>query len=531
MSESTANAGQDVVWRTIAVTVYEDRADVVRVADIVLPDSACAVRLSGLSPLIDEARVVARIERPDGTRHEGARVDDVVVVRRVIGADHDALQRRRQAQQEARDRLVAQKRTADDELQVCAAAAEDAWEALRIAQDAVARKLGRGGDAGSLETSLATLLQTVRDADERLVAARAQVARIALAEKALAAPVRAPGRTRRVSDVVVQLGTAGVGGDRAARLVVSTVVPCAAWRPSHEARLVRQRDRRDAGDVTFVTHGSVWNRTGEDWRDARIVLSTARPSQGAYLPPLSEDRLQLRTKSAEERRVVVVEHRNEAVPASVTRGGAPGVDDGGEVRVFAVASATIPDDGRPHLLPLSTFTAPCALARVCVPERSSLVFLRASLKNGGRAPILAGPVTLLVDGGWVGTGDVLYTGQGEELDLSFGSDDRFVVRFEKTAVTEQRLVGRDVRHFIQRATLTSTANTNEDVVVLLRTPVSELAQVTVVPSAQHSTECDERPDAHGMVRARVTVVPGAERVVAWAFAFDTAGEVQLPAPW
>jgi hypothetical protein len=34
-----------------------------------------------------------------------------------------------------------------------------------------------------------------------------------------------------------------------------------------------------------------------------------------------------------------------------------------------------------------------------------------------------------------------------------------------------------------------------------------------------------------MVRARVTVVPGAERVVAWAFAFDTAGEVQLPAPW
>ncbi|MBM4279498.1 MAG: DUF4139 domain-containing protein [Deltaproteobacteria bacterium] len=531
MSQTVPHAAVDIAWRTVAVTVYEDRADVVRVADITLPAGTGAVRLSGLSPLVDEARLVARVERPDGARHDGARVDDVVIVRRVIGADDDELQRRRRQRQEARDRLVADKRAVDDELVACAAAAEDAWTSLRFHLDAVARQLGCGGSARDLDASFAPLAQAARDADAALAAARAQVARLAIADKALAAPIRLPGRTRRVGDVIVHLGAAAAEGDRAARLVVATVVPCAAWRPSHEARLARHHERRDAGDVTFVTHAAVWNRTGEDWRDARVVLSTARPSQGASLPPLHEDRLQLRSKTAEERRVVVVEHRTEAVPASATRGGAPGVDDGGEARVFAVDNASVPDDGRPHLLPLAAFQTPCALARVCVPERSPLVYLRASLKNASRAPILAGPVTLVVDGSWVGIGDVLYTGQGDDLDLSFGSDDRFVARLEKTTHTEQRLMGRDVQHYIQRATLTSTASAAEEVVVVLRTPVSELAQVTVVPSAQHITERDAAPDPHGLVRARVKVEPGRDRVVAHGFSFDASGDVQLPPPW
>jgi uncharacterized protein (TIGR02231 family) len=522
----------DVVWRTASVTVYEDRADVVRVADVTLPAGAGAFRFPGLSPLVDEARLVARFEGEGGGRCDDARVDDVVVVRRVEGEDDDEVQRRRRRHEEARARLEADKRLAVDERAACKAATADALAALEQHVDIVARRVGRGGGVDEVDATLARLQDAARAAHAALVAADAQVARLGTTTPTLNEPKRQTARARRVSDVVVHVGSASaVSAGKRVRLIVSTIVPCAAWRPSHEARLVRGRDRRDVGDVTFVTHGAVWNRTGEDWRDARVVLSTARPSQGALLPALAEDRLRVRPKSAEERRTIVVEHRTEAVPPSAVRGGAPGVDDGGEARVFAVERATIPDDGRPHLLPLTTFEAPCALANVCIPERSPLVFLRASLKNAGRAPILAGPVTLVVDGGWVGTGDVLFTGAGDDLELSFGSDDRFAVRFERTTQTDQRLVGRDVQHFIQRATLTSTATTTEEVLVVLRAPVSELAQVTVVPSASLNTERDASPDAHGLVRARAKVEPGRDRVVAYAFTFDTSGDVALPPPW
>jgi hypothetical protein len=73
--------------------------------------------------------------------------------------------------------------------------------------------------------------------------------------------------------------------------------------------------------------------------------------------------------------------------------------------------------------------------------------------------------------------------------------------------------------------------TKEDVQVIVRQPVSELARVVVVSSPQHGTEPGARPDAHGLVRVRATVQPGRDRVVAIAFTFETSGDVHIPPPW
>jgi uncharacterized protein (TIGR02231 family) len=283
--------------------------------------------------------------------------------------------------------------------------------------------------------------------------------------------------------------------------------------------------------MRVTTHGAVWNRTGEAWRGARLVLSTARPSLGAELPGLSEDRLRLRQKTAEEKKTIVIEHRIERVPPSASQGGAPGVDDGGEARIFAVDGADIPDDGRPHSVELASFEVPCALLRVAIPERAPQVFLRASFKNGGRHPLLAGPVTLIDNGAWAGTGDVLFTGAGDDLDLSMGSDDRFTVRLTKKVIIEKRTLSKDLSHYVQEATLTSTATTPEPVLVILRLPVSEVAQVKVLQSPQHGTDGELKIDAHGLARVNAVLAPGKDKKVAVAFTFDTSGDVQIPAPW
>ena len=59
-----------------------------------------------------------------------------------------------------------------------------------------------------------------------------------------------------------------------ASLTVEYMVPCAAWRPTHRARL-------GEGHVLFETDAAVWQATGEAWNDVTLQLSTARSSCSA----------------------------------------------------------------------------------------------------------------------------------------------------------------------------------------------------------------------------------------------------------
>jgi hypothetical protein len=157
--------------------------------------------------------------------------------------------------------------------------------------------------------------------------------------------------------------------------------------------------------------------------------------------------------------------------------------------------------------------------------------LRASFKNAGGAPILAGPVALSEHGAFVGTGDVLYCGPGDELDLAFGSDDGLSVTYTRSRAVDKKMIGKDITSFVQEATVTSTKATPATIELLLRLPVSELAQLKVVHSAAHSTIPEPKIDEHGLARVPITVNGGADAKVAVAFFFDTSGDVRLPDPW
>jgi uncharacterized protein (TIGR02231 family) len=386
---------------------------------------------------------------------------------------------------------------------------------------------GAGGEPATWQTGWLAFQRELAAADQ----ARAETrdawfdARRVLAlaqEDARAAPLP----QRMVADV--ELRVAAPEGKY--RLEVRTLVPCAAWRPSHEAMLLQQADGTSA--VRFTTFATVWQQTGEDWTDIELTLSTARPSSGAELPSLRADRLRLRSKTPEEKKTIWVEHRDEVMPRSAQQGSAPGVDDGGEPRVFRAARLSVRSDGRPHRAQVSQFEAPCRPERIAVPELAAQVFLRASLKNAGQHPILAGPVMLsLQEGGFVGTGDVTFCGVGDDLDLSFGSDDRFLVRMRKRRVEDKKLVGKDLVHFVREATLSQSTGTPTPVTVLMRLPVSELKQLRVIQSPQHGTEGELPVDAHGWVHMPVELRPNTERNVALAFTFEQSGDVRMPDPW
>ena len=288
----------------------------------------------------------------------------------------------------------------------------------------------------------------------------------------------------------------------------------------------------DALAVEWNVQAAIWQHTGEDWNDVELFLSTERPSKGALLPQLREDRLRVRLKSSEERRTIQVEHRTEVATPQVSTGVVPGVYDGGEARHFKVPQpVSLKSDGTPRQIRVKSFTAAVHVDRVAFPDQSARVFRRAKLENPLEIPLLAGPVSLREVGAFIGVGDLRYVGPLEKFALSFGTDDGLVVRTRRFQSVESRRIAKDRTHYVTEVTLLSARARPTNVDVMLRWPVSELEQVKVEASPEVTTGGTPIPDADGLVHVPLTVPASGRKMVQLGFSFDVTGNVNIPPPW
>ncbi|PVC76331.1 DUF4139 domain-containing protein [Streptomyces sp. CS081A] len=311
-----------------------------------------------------------------------------------------------------------------------------------------------------------------------------------------------------------------------ARLRIGHLTPCALWRPAYRAVL-------DGGSLTLETEAVVWQRTGEDWSDVRLTLSTARSALATEPPGLVEDRLTLRDRSAAERRTVDVEVREELIgdlgPAPVL--GLPGVDDGGEARVLhAPAPVSVPADGRAHRVPLSVFTTGAGDEYACSPELSPLVTQVVQFDNRSGHALLAGPVDLVRGSGFTGRGTLDFTAPGAPAELAYGSrDDVRVVRYaeeshDTAGLTQRTVVTHTVRLHLSR--FSAPGEDGERVVALReRIPVSEVSAVEVRLRKESCSPAPASVDAEGIVRWDVSLPPGGRRTVTLVYEVSAAAKV------
>lgn len=309
-----------------------------------------------------------------------------------------------------------------------------------------------------------------------------------------------------------------------ADITLAYTVPNALWRPAHRAQL--------AGDKLLWTgQGAVWQRTGEDWKDVDLILSTARSSLGTEPPLLSDDRL------AAQRRVdeVVVEAREVHVQTASVQGGAvpstvelPGVEDGGEIRMLrAESKVTVPSDGRPVFVPLFTFSAAAEVTFVLFPEREERVLYRVVAKNEGRAPVLAGPVELVKDSGVVGQTEVLFVAPDERFELGFGPDDNVRVRRESREVSAKADPVDKWRRKVTQVWiyLSNLSDEPRAVQITERVPVSEIAHVKV-EIIQDRTSIKVTPDENGFCKMDVVLKPHEQRRIDLGWQLATAPDVK-----
>ncbi|MFF3501868.1 mucoidy inhibitor MuiA family protein [Streptomyces sp. NPDC003247] len=516
-----STAPKPIALPVTAVTCLEDRAHVERA---VVLDLAAGVQRLRLGPV--SALAVDRTVHAELTADHPATVLDVRIVRAwtprgpqpptevdsALRHRVAALEEERTALEQRRDRLRAR------------------LDALgRLAADLL-REIGEGAGSGESDGARwARELDRVdaeRDAHgERLRAVEARSAAVAVelaeVQRAIALSEQEPAELVGHVELTVETAAAGPVGLRLTHLT-----PCALWRPAYRAVL-------DGDSLTLETDAMLWQRTGEDWSDVRLTLSTARSSLATDPPRLDQDRLTLEDRSPEERRTVDVELREEEIadlgPAPVL--GLPGVDDGGEVRVLhSPAPVSVPADGRAHRVPLSSFTTAARSEYACSPELSPLVTRTARFDNRSGHALLAGPVDLVRGSGFSGRGTLAFTAPGAPVELAFGScDDHRVVRHteetrDTTGLTQRTVLTRTVRLDLSRF---SGPDEHDDRVITLREriPVSEVAAVQVRLRKEACSPAPDTVDADGIARWDLPLPPGGHRTVTLVYELTATSKV------
>ncbi|WP_437654289.1 DUF4139 domain-containing protein [Sorangium sp. So ce1182] len=532
-----------------AVTLFEDRAEVVRAARVEVEAGAQWVAIGGVSVFVDERTVQARVAPAAGAgdaavvRVTAARVRwrahrEAALGREAIDAlerEQREASRRAGAAELARDRASRREAHLD---QLLAKWAQAMSEVPKDASDPARLASWRGG-IEALRAALADALAASAEARAARAHAEDDARRAAtrLREGSLEQP-----RYEAVIEVEIH-----APAPQPVEIELTYRVACAIWRPEHLARLSADAAARtgarlsaDAagGSVELTTWATAWQATGEAWENVAARFSTARPARAAEAPLLADDVLRLRRKTDLERRRVVVEARDQAIAAAGLGHGAravdemPGVDDGGEPLIFEAAEpVTLPSDGRPLRVEIARRSLPAELALVLYPEAHPAAHLRATVTlDGGGAgrprPLLAGPVRVARGGSLVGRARLDFVGAGEPFELGFGVDDAVRVRRtvdeeqETAAITGSRKIRRRVK-----LSLSNLSSLAKRVLVTERIPVSEVAEVEVALGDAPGWTLDEKD---GFLRGRVELPPRGVKTMAFTYELRAGASVVLP---
>jgi uncharacterized protein (TIGR02231 family) len=177
-------------------------------------------------------------------------------------------------------------------------------------------------------------------------------------------------------------------------------------------------------------------------------------------------------------------------------------------------------------VPLSSFEAPAATERLAVPELMPLVSLVARFPNRASHVLMAGPVDLVRESGFVGRGRLAFAGVGETVALSFGTDDDLrVVRNvasteEEARITGRRTTTRRVFLFVSNAGAERARLSIDE-----RLPVSEVKEVSVEVLPKQCSPQAPNVSAEGIARFEVDLAPRAQQTLKFAWEISAAAKV------
>jgi len=321
----------------------------------------------------------------------------------------------------------------------------------------------------------------------------------------------------------------------------------ANWVPLYDARL-QTGSKTAPATMDLARRAAITQRSGENWYDVTLQLSTARPSEGASAPMLETQIVDfepvIKPASAPQpmakalRRPENIQQdmdgaSGSAEMAEMAAAAMPVASAAPEPQVVAETEAaltTAPFDatfavpgkvsvtgnGEAKRVILMTDSLEPVLSSRTVPKVETNAYLYAKLKMPKGTPLLPGRVYLFRDGTFAGTSNLPLLQPGEDHDLGFGVDDQLKVKYvvleEKRG--ESGLISTshtDSRNF--RVTLKNLHERPIQVSVLDRIPVSQNQDIKVEYTGRTTPTKSDFEDKRGVLSFEAKLEPDEEKVL------------------
>lgn len=319
------------------------------------------------------------------------------------------------------------------------------------------------------------------------------------------------------------------------------VVSKAGWNPLYDVRLLEEGEQQML-EVGYLAQ--VIQRTGEDWDDVALTLSTARPALAETLPELDPWYISPVSKPVGRRRAKmapglaapaapapVMDKMMAMATGAVMEAGEADeevaevalatVDTSGAAVTYQVSGAvTVPADGAPHKVAVARIDLEPELDYVTAPKLVEAVYRRAQVTNDSPYTLLPGSVNLFAGDEFIGATEFELVAPQGEIELYLGPDDRVKVERElKRREVDKKLIGDRRRlHYAYEITLENLLPTEAKVTLHDQIPVSrhEDAKVKLTSS---EPEPDEQSKLN-LLDWEFELDPGEKRVVGFGFTVE-----------
>lgn len=540
MFEVIAVAALAVSSQVTEVTVYNDRAQVVRTAEVALEQGINTRVFENLPESVDSR----------GIQVEGSGVATVLGVRfksenfaevpkeawkalydkqNSLRGDEKAVLQKIERFKESRDFLkqISAKITHTAEKESGTAQLDpQSWSKMLGLYTEKSAEYDAGLRAAELE------LQGVRDALQQVQADL----------KDAGADTR---KQRRVVEVDLEAPAAGK-----AVLKLSYMVRGPQWTPSYDIRVDSAKRSMEVNYFALVQQS-----TGEDWKDAVLKLSTANPGLGGEHPEMDPWRIRIAPRnvktwdavSSRSEKLGVSFYAEEAssmanrmdspLAASLLEAEAPPVQtrptavaNHGVSVVFEVAGkSTVDSDNVEHRVAVATVGMPANFRYSAVPKLDTHAYLKAKAANAGVHPFLAGKANVFLDGVYVATSLMKLVAPAEEFWVFLGADESVKVEHKlvKKYQSREGLTGRTVRHaFEYLMTVKNTHAVPEEMIVWDQLPMSESEGLEVkLLNPKYSKDTDElKVDDERRISWFKVLAPGEEWAIPLNFQIDAPAD-------
>ncbi len=417
--------------RIDAVTVYANSATVTRAAEVNVKVGRQTVAFNGLPGALSDDSVRAFASGAPKVKIMGVEVKTVYL--------EQPLQKELAQLREEYETLADRMSQIDHEMSAYAAEMDFARNMARAAAakaplEAVRRKV----DPKELAQMAEFIRETIRAAAKKHLALETQKRELARKQAVIQARMNELSRQRSTisKSVLVTLMA-----ERAMKVSCSItyLIPQATWRPAYDVRYLPKTNQ-----VEMVYYGVVSQRTGEDWNNVELEMSTATPSTAVSMPEFRpavvypygqrvvREMMEKREAAAQPMRrrfnrakKALEDEEKFDMAGRLAPGGAIVA---GVVQRFTSVTfkhpkrETIPSDGRPHksIVTIQRFGA--KLEYVSTPALSQFVYLRASLVNTSKYPILPGEMSVYVDANFIGKAAMKSVASNEKFQVYFGPD-------------------------------------------------------------------------------------------------------------